>query len=85
MTEGKKHGGGRPSAYKDTDQGLINFVEDSKRYAYTLKESKKAFSYGSWADHLGLTRQTLYNYRNRSEAWKEAIRQCESLLMSATL
>ena len=78
--KGTKHGGGRPSHYKDTEQGLKNFFDDSMGYAVMMFDAGKPFSYESWARHLGITRQTLYNYKKRSEEWQYAFRKLEELM-----
>ncbi len=76
-----KNTGGRPAVFPNTKEGLQDFRNQSIAYFEYLsqvnagRESEKAViaDVESWSAFLGLTRQSIFRYEQRSEEWKDTI------------
>ena len=80
---------GRPAAYPNTDDGLIQFFEDTRKYfeyikdANSVNEEKLIPDIEGWYSFLGVTKQTVLNYERRSPVWKEAIEYIKQNILAA--
>lgn len=80
---------GRPPAYPDTDDGLIQFFEDTKKYfeyikdANSVNDEKLIPDIEGWYSFLGVTKQTVLNYERRSPVWEEAIEYIKQNILAA--
>ena len=80
---------GRPPVYPDTDDGLIQFFEDTRKYfeyikdANSVNEEKLVPDIEGWYSFMGVTKQTILNYERRSPVWEEAIEYIKQNILAA--
>lgn len=75
--------------YTDDEEGYNRFVKESQKYLEYVKqvnnngtEKKLIIDIESWCVSLGITRETLRKYSNRSEEWKEFIDLFKEVILS---
>lgn len=72
---------GRPAVFPNSEQGIQDFRTQSIAYFDYVaavnagRESEKAVvpDVENWATYLGLTRQSIFKYEQRSEEWKNTV------------
>lgn len=80
---------GRPPTYPNTEDGLKDFLEATRRYfeyikdANSVNEEKLYPDIEGWAVFIGITRQTILSYAKRNEAWQEAIEYIKDAILAA--
>lgn len=80
---------GRRAIYENTQNGLNNFLEATKKYFEYIKdvnsvnEEKLIPDIEGWCVFLGITRQSALNYAKRGDEWKEAIEYIKDCILSA--
>ncbi len=80
---------GRPPVYPDTDDGLIEFFEDTKKYFEYIRDSNEVNEeklipdIEGWYSFLGITKQTVLNYERRNPLWQEAIEYVKQNILAA--
>lgn len=76
-----KNTGGRPAVFPNTKDGIQDFRTQSISYFDYVaqvnagREAEKALipDVENWSAYLGLTRQSIFRYEQRSEEWKDTI------------
>lgn len=80
---------GRPPTYANTEDGLKDFLDATRRYfeyikgANSVNEEKLYPDVEGWAIFIGITRQTILSYAKRNEAWQEAIEYIKDAILAA--
>lgn len=80
---------GRKAIYDDSESGLNNFLEATKRYfeyirdANNANEEKLIPDIEGWCIFIGITRQTALNYSKRNDEWGEHISYIKDAILAA--
>lgn len=85
-----KNTGGRPAVFPNTKEGIQDFRTQSISYFDYVaqvnagREAEKAVipDVENWATYLGLTRQSIFRYEQRSEEWKDTIQLFKNAIAS---
>ena len=85
-----KNTGGRPAVFPNTKEGIQDFRTQSISYFDYVaqvnagREAEKAVipDIENWATYLGLTRQSIFRYEQRSEEWKQTIQLFKNAIAS---
>lgn len=80
---------GRPPVYPDSEEGMRNFLDATKKYFEYIRdvnaanEEKLIPDIEGWSIFIGITRQTVSVYSRRNDTWKEMIDYIKDVILAA--